>query len=97
MTTITQEKEYYLSTKDERGGDLIYSSDIWKMSEIDILNLIKVCLIEARNKTVGKKILAVYRDSTEHRKELTEENLKKIGIEDNEKFNPERSTKQKYK
>ena len=76
------EKEYYLSTLDKRGDLLVYESDRFKFSEFDIINLIKICLIERRNQEIGKKILEVLRDSTEYKKEEVKEKLKKIGIED---------------
>ena len=77
-----ENREYYLSTKDSRGDFLIYASDIFKLSEIDIINLVKICLIEIRSKSIGKKILAVYRDSNQHRSEIVQEKLKMIGILD---------------
>jgi len=76
-----KENEYYLSTLDERGDYLVYESEKFKLSEFDIINLIKICLIERRNQSIGKKILDIFRDSTEHQKEITNEKLKKIGIE----------------
>ena len=76
------EKEYYLSTVDKRGDLNVYESDKFKLSEIDIINLIKICLIERRNILIGKKILEVLRDSTEFKKDEVKEKLKKIGIED---------------
>lgn len=90
------EKEYYLSTLDERGDLVVYESDIYKFSEFDIINLIKICLIERRNQLLGKKILEVYRDSKEHNQEEAIEKLKKIGIEDEER-KPIRHTKTKSK
>lgn len=72
--------EFYLSTKDRKSGYMIYSSESFKLSEIDIINLIKICLIERRSKIIGGKILAVYQDSTEHRKQITIERLKLIGV-----------------
>ncbi len=77
-----KEKEYYLSTLDKRGDLLVYESDKFRLSEFDIINLIKICLIERRNILIGKKILEVYRDSTEYKEEEVIEKLKKIGIED---------------
>jgi len=77
-----ENREYYLATRDELNDFLIYKSDIFKLSEIDIINLIKICLIEIRSKSIGKKILAVYRDSNQHRSEIVQEKLKMIGIMD---------------
>ena len=82
------DKEFFISTKDEKGAFLIYGSELFKLSEIDLIKLIKICLIEARNKTIGRKILAVYRDSTEKRKHITNQRLELIGITNEEKPNP---------
>jgi hypothetical protein len=87
------DREYFLSTKDEKGDFLIYQSDTFKLSEIDIINLIKICLIEIRSKSIGKKILAVYRDSNEHRKSIITEHLKRIGISEEADQNPTKLTK----
>jgi len=78
-----EDKEYFISTKEELGDYLIYSSDAFKLSEIDLINLIKITLIEARSKSIGKRLLEVYRDSTKQREELTEQRLKLIGVEQN--------------
>lgn len=92
------DKEYFLSTKNSKNEIFIYASDSFKLSEIDLINLIKICLIESRNKAVGKKILAIYRDSTEQRgKEVTKERLKMIGIEDEELPKPTKSKDAKFK
>jgi hypothetical protein len=87
------DREYFLSTKDEKGDFLIYQSDIFKLSEIDVINLIKICLIEIRSKSIGKKILAVYRDSNQHRSEIVQEKLKLIGIMDDGISEPTRINK----
>lgn len=87
---IELDQEYYLSTKDTRGDFLIYKSDMFKLSEIDLINLIKICLIEIRSKSIGKKLLAVYRDSNEHQKEIAKAKLKMIGITDDGETHPEK-------
>jgi len=87
------DKEYYLCTKDIKGDFLIYASDIFKLSEIDVINLIKICLIEIRSKSIGKKILAVYRDSNQHRQDVVQEKLKLIGIMDDGINKPEKLNK----
>lgn len=83
-----EDKNYFLSTKDEKGDFLIYQSDNFRLSEIDLINLIKICLIEIRSKSIGKKLLAVYRDSNQHRKNVITENLKRIGITEEPDQNP---------
>jgi len=56
------------------------------------LTLIKICLIEKRSKKIGYKLLEIYRDSTEHKKEETKKKLEIIGIKENDS-NP---TKRKH-
>ena len=90
-------QEYYLATRDKKKVFIIYASEPFLLSEIDIINLIKICLIEARSKAIGKKILEIYRDSTEHKKELTEERLSQIGITKKEMEEPERRKNPKIK
>lgn len=87
-----ENKCFYLSTTDEHDEIIVYVSESFKFSEVDVINLIKMCLINARDKGVGKKILSIYRDSTQHRKDLTEKRLKMIGIQNEEKFRPEKLT-----
>jgi hypothetical protein len=74
--------EYYFATCDEKSSFIIYKSEIFKLSEIDLINLIKICLVGERSKAIGRKILAVYRDSTTEREHITRERLKMIGIEE---------------
>ena len=88
----TEDKEYFMATK-EKEEYMIYASDMFKLSEIDFINLIKICLIEARSKAIGKKILAVYRDSTQHRKEITQERLKLIGVTEDGNTKPTKQTR----
>jgi len=90
------DKDYFIATK-ERDEFMIYASDIFKLSEIDFINLIKICLIEARSKAIGKKILAVYRDSTQHRKEITQERLKLIGVMEDGNTKPTRQSRPKIR
>lgn len=97
VITTTEEKEYFFSTRIGSKDFLVYSSDPFKLSEIDLINLIKVCLIEARNKTIGKKILAVYRDSTSERKDLTKQRLELIGVKEDLQPSPTREKKPKTK
>jgi hypothetical protein len=80
-------QEFFIATKSPKfkGEFVVYASDPFKLSEIDIINLIKICIMEARSKAIGKKILAIYEDSTDYRKEITKQRLKYIGIEPDEK------------
>jgi len=91
------EKEFYLATLDNINNYLIYKSETFKLSEIDIINLIRICLVEERSKQIGKKILAVYKDSTPNREKLTKERLRKIGIKENEPEKPIRRKTSKTK
>lgn len=83
-----KDKDFFIACKDDKNDLVVYASDFFKLSEIDLINLIKVCLIEARNKTIGKKIMAIYRDSTLTRKETTNQRLEMIGIIDEPKPQP---------
>jgi hypothetical protein len=77
-------QEFFIAVKMKDKKDyIVYTSESFKLSEIDIINLIKICILEARSKIIGRKILAVYEDSTNDRKEVTIERLKKIGLEIN--------------
>jgi hypothetical protein len=76
---MEENKEYFLSTIGEDGRFIVYKS--LSFSEIDIINLIRICIIERRNKPIGIKIIKVYEDSTEKRIEQTRKKLKEIGIE----------------
>ena len=86
-------QEFYIATKSPKfkGEFVVYASDPFKLSEIDIINLIKICILEARSKSIGKRLLAIYEDSTDDRKELTKQRLKYIGINEDEK--PTRTTR----
>jgi len=97
MSQQNKEQDYFIATKDVDGVPLIYTSDIYKLSEIDIINLIKICVVEGRAKALGKKILEAYRDSTEYRKEITNERLTKIGITENGERKPDTARKSKFK
>lgn len=50
-----EEKDYFLATLEDDGGFLIYKSEKYRLSEIDIINMIKICLIEMRSKSIGTK------------------------------------------
>lgn len=76
-------KDFFLSCIDENNKFLIYQSEPFKFSEIEILNLIKICIIEQRSKKIGKKILSVYTDAVD--KKIAKFKLNKIGIEYDEK------------
>ena len=78
------------------GKDLYsYESEPFRFSELDIINIIKICLIQKRAISLGKKFLAIYKDSTENRKEMTNERLKLIGIQNAEEPIIEKTAKKK--
>jgi hypothetical protein len=97
MNATDDDKEYFIATKDEKSEFLVYTSEQFKLSEIDLINMIKICLIEARSKAIGKKLLEVYRDSTEHRPHITQERLKLIGVKENGTTKPTQSKKPRVK
>ena len=85
MKNTNEDKEFYIATTDEIGDYLIYSSSAFSLSEIDFINLIKICLIELRSKKMGRKFLEVYKDSTKYRKDITVKRLNLIGVKDESK------------
>jgi len=75
-------EEFYLSVKMKNKNEyIVYTSEPYKLSEIDIINLIKICLVEERSKIIGRKFLSMYEDSTSDRKNITQERLRKLGLE----------------
>lgn len=90
---MEEEQEYYFAIRDheKKSGFIIYASEGFRLSEIDIINLIKILLIERRSRDIGRRILAMYKDANEHRLEETIEKLKKIGIKEDEKIEPVKS------
>jgi hypothetical protein len=83
MTNNNENKAYYLGTYLGNGDKLVYESDLYSFTELDVLNMIKILLVEGRNRSLGRKFLEVYRDSTESRKDLSNTRLKLIGINEN--------------
>ena len=78
---IQNEQTYYFTTK--VGNDtIVYCSSKYSISELEIIQLIRLLYIQQRNKKLGEKILEMYRDSTKHKEDAVKENLKRIGIED---------------
>jgi len=77
------EQNFYIATRDRKGDFLIYSSDKYKLSEIDLINLIKILIIERRSQKIGERVLDIYRDSTIHKKDEVQQKLSLIGIKDN--------------
>lgn len=91
---MDKEKEYFVATLDDDDGKpVIYTSEKFRLSEIDLINLIKICLIEQRSKGIGNKLKDIYLDSTQHRIEITQERLSKIGLKDNGQTKPEKPNK----
>lgn len=82
MPKEEHDKDYYIATLGEDGKFVVYESEKFRLSEIDLINLIKVCLIEERNKRIGRKLLEAYKDSTEHRIAITQQRLTQIGIKE---------------
>jgi hypothetical protein len=92
---MENEKEYYIATIDKDGLPLIYMSEKYKLSEIDLINLIKICLVEQRSKGIGNKLKDAYIDSTSHRIDITKDRLNRIGVKDNGDQKPTKTTKAK--
>lgn len=82
---MAKDEEYFIATIDDNGKYIIYTSEKFKLSEFDLINLIRICLIEQRSKVIGTKILGAYRDSTEHKKIIAKRRLEVIGIKEHDK------------
>lgn len=72
--------EYYICLIGSDEKYTIYDSDTYKLTEFDILSIIKMCLTERRNRVIGRKLLAMYEDSTQHRISLSHQRLHTIGV-----------------
>ena len=72
--------EYYLSTIDEKKEYYVYSSESYSFNEDEILCLIKMCIREARNRKIGRKILLIYKDINKSNITHAQNKLKEIGI-----------------
>jgi len=88
--------DFFKSTKDffiavEDNGFLIYTSDNFKLTELDMLELIKTCYVERRRTLIGKKLLAIYRDCMPS--EISKKKLNLIGVKDEIKIEPTRAKK----
>jgi len=85
-------REFYFSTGNKKNY-IIYDSDIYKLSELDILSLIKICFVEGRSKSIGRKILEMYRNVHESDNLDPQNKLSRIGIIENGKREPTRTKK----
>lgn len=88
-------ENYYLAIE-EKGETILYKSEPYALDEISIINLIKICLVQKRAVSIGRKILNVYLDCQRNNKEKATEILKKIGVKQ-ENTEPERTKKTKSK
>lgn len=81
---------YFLATKEGRDFIVFCKQEQFILKEQEILNLIKICLVNKRAIEIGNKIRAIYETANEHRIETAKENLKRIGITENEKARGEK-------
>lgn len=79
-----ENKNFYISVDfDNKKTEFItYCSDSFLLTEEELLIILKILLAEKRNAKIGKKILSIYKDSTNDRIGLTEERLKQYCIKD---------------
>ena len=89
-----EDKSFFVAVNDEeRGmGHLIYKSDRFKLSELEMIKLIRVLLVDRRNVEIGRKLLDIYSDATGY-SQKTIEKLKQIGLEFGENGKPVQSGK----
>lgn len=84
------EYEYYIGYRDENNEYWSYESDRYKLTEVDLLNMIKILYVEGRNKTIGKKLIEVFREVHEKDKAVAQKKLELIGITENGDRHPTR-------
>jgi hypothetical protein len=84
---------FFLAIRDKKkkGNFVVYTSEEYKLTEQDLIDIIKILYVNKRAVTLGRKIMAVYFDCTDY-SPATYENLAKIGVE-MKKDEPENSTK----
>jgi hypothetical protein len=89
---------FYLAIDDiERGGNgfLVYATEKFKLTEFDIINIIKTLVVDRRGSVnAGRKIMRVYQDATGYSQKAIEK-LKQIGVEIDEEDEPTRTRKTK--
>lgn len=72
---------YYFCTHDKKENmNVIYKSEAYRLSEYDILDLIKALVVNKRLLGVGRKILSMYQDSEDYSLESYNK-LKEAGVE----------------
>lgn len=76
--------QFYISIEHGKNNYIIYTSEPFLISEMELLSLIKLCYVKRRNKVIGNKLMEIYKDSTSDRELLTTQRLKAIGIIQNE-------------
>jgi hypothetical protein len=92
-----KDRNYFIAIKDEKDKEfIVYASEIYKFSEIDLLNIIKICIIEGRAKGIGRRLLEIYedileKDSSEKQKQEGIKKLEAIGLKSNGNRNPTKS------
>lgn len=72
-------RDFFIAVYGDDEIPVIFTSDNFKISEFDILRLIRICYKEGRNKKIGESLLSIY-------KEVIDDSvikLKKIGIDEN--------------
>jgi hypothetical protein len=87
-------KYYYIAIDDEeRGfGHLIYKNEKFRITEMEMIKLIKILLVDRRFVSLGQKMLDVFNDSTGY-SEQTLQKLKEIGLEYKQENEPRKSGK----
>lgn len=96
MIEENKDMEFYIAIENEF-GDIIYKSNDYKLGEMEFLNLIKICFVEERSKWIGRRLMAIYRDCTKERDELTIKRLSNIGVKINGTAEPTKTRKAKYR
>lgn len=76
-----KEIDYFLATKyGERDFMVFCKQEQFILTEQELLNLIKICLVNKRAIEIGKKLLAIYETSYEEYKDIALKKLIQIGV-----------------
>ncbi|CAK0770796.1 hypothetical protein CCP3SC1AL1_520014 [Gammaproteobacteria bacterium] len=88
-----EELLFFLAIKDKKkkGNFVVYTSEQYRLTEQDLIDIIKILYVNRRAVSLGRKIMSAYFDSTDY-SPTTYENLSKIGVE-MKKDEPENSAK----
>lgn len=73
--------DFFIVIRQPHGSYCVYESDKYKIGEDEFLKLIKVCVIQGRSVTTGRKFIDIFRDAVGVE---GEKKLNAIGVKNNQ-------------